>query len=103
MNGKQSAIIASDDSSSFGIESFITNIRIPDIDICHEINTNDCKNLIDQMLKCQDIIFNDPGFSYQQYKENIHVHRQILAKYQSRCEGTQNDYLLNSSFDFKKD
>jgi hypothetical protein len=98
INGKQP-----DDPNLIDIESVVINIHIPDVDICQQMITNDCKSLIHQMLKCQQIIFNDPGFSYQQYKENINVHRQILGKYQSRCEGTQNDYLANDSFDFEKD
>lgn len=103
INGKQHVIITPDDPHPLDIDSYIINIRIPDIEVCQEINTNDCKSVIHQMLKCQQIIFNDPGFSYQQYKGNINVHRQILAKYQSMCEGTQNDYLTNDSFDFTKD
>ena len=84
---------------SLTMESSVINIHIPDIDICHEINTDDCKILIYQMQKCQQIIFNDPGFSYQQYKENIDVHKQILFKYQLFCEGTPNDSIVNDSLE----
>jgi hypothetical protein len=76
------------------------DIRVPDIDMCQQIINNDCKNLLDQMLKCQQIIFNDPGFSYQQYRRNINIHKQILVKYQSICEDSYSDYLV---FDFRKD
>ncbi|CAF0760369.1 unnamed protein product [Rotaria sp. Silwood1] len=64
-------MITPDQPQSLDREPFIIDIRIPDIDVCQDITTNDCKLLIDQMLKCQQIIFNDPGFSYQQYKGNI--------------------------------
>ncbi|CAF3384864.1 unnamed protein product [Rotaria sp. Silwood1] len=100
---KQYLIITPDQPQSLDREPFIIDIRIPDIDVCQDITTNDCKLLIDQMLKCQQIIFNDPGFSYQQYKGNINVHQQILVKYQSMCENAQNDYIDNDSLDFKND
>ncbi|CAF2528621.1 unnamed protein product [Rotaria sp. Silwood2] len=103
INGKQYAIITADRSQPVDIEPLVISIRIPDIDVCQDITTNDCKILIHQMLKCQQIIFNDPGFSYQQYKGNINAHQQILVKYQSMCEGTQNDYIVNNSFDFIND
>lgn len=103
INGQQHVIITPDEAHPLDIEPLIMNIRIPDVDICQYINTNDCKNLIHQILKCQQIIFNDPGFSYQQYIGNIDVHKQILAQYQSMCEGTHDDYLVKDLFDFKKD
>ena len=103
INSKQLDIVTSNDHQPLDIESSVIDIRIPDVDTCLQSPTDDCKILIHQMIKCQEVIFNDPGFSYQQYKENIHVHRQILAKYQTMCEITQKDYLANSLFDFKKD
>jgi len=102
INGKQEVIIPSDGLHPLNLELLNINIRIPDIVVCQQISTDDCKDLIHHMLKCQQIIFNDPGFSYQQYIENINIHRQILDKYHSMCEGTQNDYLTNDSFDFTK-
>lgn len=103
INSQQHVIIPSDKLHSVDIEPLIIDIRIPDIDTCQQIKSDDCKNLIDQMFKCQQIIFNDPGFSYQQYKGNMNVHREILAKYQSICEDVHSDYLVNKLFDFKKD
>ena len=102
VSSQEQVIIPNEDPHSLNIESLNINIHIPDITVCQQINTDDCKNLIHYMLKCQQIIFNDPGFSYQQYIGNINIHRQILDKYYSICEGTQNDYLANSSFDLKK-
>jgi hypothetical protein len=93
INSQQHVLITPNQAHPLDIEPLIINIRIPDVVVCEQMNTNDCKSLIYQMLKCQQIIFNDPGFSYQQYKENIDVHREILAKYQTMCEGTQSDYL----------
>ncbi len=100
INSQQQVIIPPDKPYPIDIEPLIIDIRIPDIDTCQQIKSDDCKNLINQMLKCQQIIFNDPGFSYQQYNENINVHREILVKYQSICEDVHSDYLV---FDFKKD
>jgi hypothetical protein len=102
MNGKQHSMITTH-VPYIDTVTLVTDIRIKDVDICQQVITEDCKSLIDQMLKCQQIIFNDPGFSYQQYIGNIKVHRKILTKYQLTCEGTQNDYLANDSFDFRKD
>lgn len=102
IEGQQHGIVTPDESHYLGIEPFIINIRIPNVETCQEITTSNCENLIDHMLKCQQIIFNDPGFSYQQYQENIDVHRQILNQYQTMCEDIQNNDLLNDLFDFKK-
>ena len=88
---KPYVVMTSDLSETLDIEPLIIDVRIPDIELCQDISTNDCKLLLHQMLKCQQIIFNDPGFSFQQYKANINVHQQILVKYQSMCEDTQND------------
>lgn len=74
-------------SVDLSADSFVTNIRIPDLVLCQPLNTVDCAKLMDRMLECQQIVFNDPGFSYQQYLENIRVHRQMLVEYQSTCEG----------------
>ena len=95
-------ILTYDESHALDMEPLIIDIRIPNVDICQQIKSTDCNNLIQQMLKCQQIIFNDPGFSYQQYEENINIFRQILAQYQTICTNTQNDYLINNLYDFQK-
>ena len=95
---QQNVVIKPDQSQTLDIEPLSVNIRIPNLNLCQPIHTDDCKSLTDQIIKCQQIIFTDPGFSYQQYKGNIDVHRQILTKYQSMCEGTQSDYLVNDLF-----
>ena len=97
-NCQDNVVIKPDGSHSNDVERPMINIRVPNMDICQEINRHDCKSLAYQILKCQQIIFNDPGFSYQEYRENIRVHRQILVKYQSTCEGTQDDHLVNDFF-----
>lgn len=72
--------------------------RIPHLAVCEPLPTADCRTLIARMLKCQTMIFDDPGFSRQQYVENLSVHGQILAKYQSECEGASDDRLTNDAF-----
>lgn len=99
IHAKQYTVIAPNEPHHLDIELLSNNIRIADIPVCQDINTDDCKLFMDQMLKCQQIIFNDPGYSYQQYKRNIEIHKQILDKYQSMCESVNNDYMLNDSFD----
>ena len=56
--------------------------------LCQIVNTDNCSELFELIIKCQQMIFNDPGFSYQEYLENIDVHRQMLVKYQTMCEGS---------------
>lgn len=102
INSQQHVIITPDESHLLDMEPLIIDILILNVDICQQINTNDCKSLMHQMLKCQQIIFTDLGFSYQQYKENIDVHKKILGQYQSTCEGIINDDLGIDSFDLKK-
>jgi hypothetical protein len=102
IDSQQHVIITPDESHLLDAEPLIINILILNVDICQQINTNDCKSLMHQMLKCQQIIFNDLGFNYQQYKGNIDVHKKILAQYQSMCQGTQNDDLDTGLFDLKK-
>ncbi|CAF3736187.1 unnamed protein product [Rotaria magnacalcarata] len=97
---KPYVIITSDQSEPLDIEPLIIDVHIPEIEFCQYISTSDCKLLIRQMLKCQRIIFNDPGFSFQQYNANINAHQQILVKYQSMCEDTQNDYSADNAFDY---
>jgi hypothetical protein len=84
------------------LSSTIDN-HIADLIVCQQTIIDDCKSLIERMLKCQQMIFHDPGYSYQQYVENINVHKQILAKYQSVCEGTPDDYLTNDAFQWRRD
>lgn len=102
MNIGQYGSIASDESHSLNIEPLIINIPTINLEICQSTDTNNCKNLFENILKCQQIILNDFGYTSQQYKENIGVHRQILTKYQSTCEDTQNDYFFDDLFDFKR-
>ena len=79
-----------DNETNTDIDTQIINVEIPDIVLCQSIDTDDCSKLINAMVECQKIVFNDPGFSYQQYLQNIQVHRIILDKYQSTCEGRTN-------------
>lgn len=72
-------------------KSSIDVIEVENLVLCQSIDTKDCSTLVDLMVKCQQIIFNDPGFSYQQYITNIETHTQMLAKYQIICEGVFND------------
>jgi hypothetical protein len=76
------------DISNITIEPLLIDIRISNVALCQQTNAAaaDCVQLMDLMVKCQQIIFNDLGFSYQEYIGNIDMHRQILARYQSMCD-----------------
>ena len=76
------------DISNNTVEPILIDIRISNVALCQQttVAAADCTQLMDLMVKCQQIIFNDPGFSYQEYIGNIDIHRQILARYQSMCD-----------------
>lgn len=75
---------------------FDSSIKMNDLVMCQPAPTDDCAQLVDRMLQCQEIIFHDRGFSYQQYRENIQIHREMLSNHQLKCSG--NNVVCRSVF-----
>ena len=84
------------------IEQLVMNIRIDDLDFCQEISSENCEILLEELVHCEQIIFIDSSFSSSsRYEENFARHEQILTKYQSLCDDTDTNSLINEFFHFK--
>ena len=93
--------IPPDKQHQLDIEPLIVNIRIVDLEICRRTTSDDCQILIKELLQCEQIILNDLNIHSSQYEENIVRHEEILREYQSLCDDTSSDYLIDELFDFK--
>lgn len=93
--------ISADKQHELDIEPLIVNIRIGEMDSCRKSSDENCRNLIKQLLQCEQIIFTDSSFHSSHYDENLIRHKEILSKYQSLCDDTTSDYLIDDLFDFK--
>lgn len=86
------------------IEQLILNIRIDDWDYCEENLNENCEILLEELVHCEEILLTDSTFrSSSHYKENFHRHKQILTKYQSHCDDTSTNSLIDEFFHFKDD
>ncbi|CAF0758030.1 unnamed protein product [Didymodactylos carnosus] len=78
-----------------------SKLKLPRIIVCKPFDQN-CSRLIHQLLECENIIMNDPGFSSQQYVHNINIHRQMITEME-RCfddEINPNPLSTEKKFDF---
>ena len=79
-----------------------STISLRDLTLCQFVSTDDCSQLVEQMVQCQNLIFNDEGFSYQQYRKNLQVHREMLGQHRLKCSGSPLFDALRPSADGKK-
>ena len=93
--------IPPDKQHQLDIEPLIVNIRIRDVDGCRKTTSGDCQILIKELLQCEQIILNDLSLHSSQDDENLARHEKILEKYQSSCDDTSSDYLIDELFDLK--
>ena len=97
-NSHQQTISNSVNVTVSNTDASIQEIQINDLVMCQSVNTDKCSELVTQMLQCQEIIFYDPGFSYQQYRKNIQIHREMLRKHRVKCSGRSFLLLLFDEF-----
>lgn len=104
VNSEKQIVVPSDRQQQLDIEQLVMNIRIDDLDLCQETSSENCEILIEQLVHCEQIIFTDSSFSSSShYEDNFIQHEQILTKYQSLCNDTHTNSLINELFHFNED